>query len=84
MQDNFTIEYFDDSILTDILVSKNLVDCKNVIMKFCEENNISYKQIDILTSLIWLSMAPLHHHPLDKFLFYFGKYNLYNSLIGLK
>jgi len=82
MQNNFTIDYKDNNIVVDILVSKNLVDCKNVILKFCEENQICYKQIEILTSLIWLSMSPLHHHPLDKFLFYFGKYNLYNSIRG--
>ena len=80
MQDNFKIEYKDSNIVVDILVSKNLVDCKDVIVQFCQENNICYKEIQILTSLIWLSMCPLHHHPLDKFLFYFGKYNLYNSI----
>jgi len=26
-------------------------------------------------------MAPLHDHPLDTFLYYFGKYNLFLNLV---
>jgi hypothetical protein len=29
-----------------------------------------------------LNMSPLHEHPLDKFLYYFGRYHLYRSLNG--
>ena len=34
----------------------------------------------ILTSIIWLNMAPLHEYPFNNFLFNFGKYNLHKNL----
>ena len=34
----------------------------------------------IISSIIWLNMSPLHSYPLNLFLFYFGKYNLYKQL----
>ena len=42
--------------------------------------NIPGEVIDIIKSLIWLNMAPLHPQPIGDFLFYFGKYNLYLNL----
>ena len=34
----------------------------------------------MLTSIIWINMAPLHEYPFNNFLFNFGKYNLYKNL----
>ena len=42
--------------------------------------DFSLNKIEILRALIWINMSPLHHHPFDSFLFYFGKYNLFKSL----
>lgn len=72
----FTLEKVNDGLFCDILSSKNLIDCKQQIENFCEENNLYFSKVELLTSVIWINMAPLHIHPLDKFLFYFGKYNL--------
>jgi len=67
-------------ITCDVYVKKSLIDCKNILKQFCEDKNINFKSIEILTSLIWLNMSPLHEHPLDMFLYYFGKYNLHINL----
>ena len=67
---------FSEGIACDVYVKKSLIDCKNILKEFCEENDIIFNNIEILTSLIWINMAPLHEHPLDMFLYYFGKYNL--------
>ena len=75
----FTIKKGTD-IQCDVLVKKTLLDCKNQLIKFCYQNNIDYNKIEILTSIIWLNMSPLHEYPLDMFLYYFGKYNLFLSL----
>lgn len=64
------------NIKCDVVMKKMLSDCHSVLQKFCAKHQISYKNVQILTALIWLSMAPLHEYPLDKFLYYFGKYNL--------
>ena len=71
---------FTNGIRCDVLVKKSLLDCQQLLKSFCEVNGISYKKIQLLTSLIWLNMSPLHEHPLDMFLYYFGKYNLFVNL----
>jgi dTDP-glucose pyrophosphorylase len=71
---------FSEQIICDVYVKKSLIDCKNILREFCEDRNINFNNIEILTSLIWLNMSPLHEHPLDMFLYYFGKYNLYLNI----
>lgn len=79
----FYIEY-EDKIRCDVLVKNSLLECQEILKKFCDDNKISYTSIKILTSLIWLNMSPLHEHPLDMFLYYFGKYNLFLNLERLE
>jgi choline kinase len=71
---------FTSGIRCDVLVKKSLLECQELLRAFCNANQISYKTIEILTSLIWINMSPLHEHPLDMFLYYFGKYNLFINL----
>jgi NDP-sugar pyrophosphorylase family protein len=71
---------FSKGIRCDVHVKKSLIDCKSILKQFCEDNNINFNSIEILTALIWINMSPLHEHPLDMFLYYFGKYNLFLSL----
>jgi NDP-sugar pyrophosphorylase family protein len=68
-------------ITCDVLVKKSLIDCKIILKTFCDENDINFNSIEILTALIWINMSPLHDHPLDMFLYYFGKYNLHLNLL---
>jgi NDP-sugar pyrophosphorylase family protein len=57
-----------------------LNECKLLLDSFIEENGYDLNKVNILTSIIWLNMSPLHDYPLNKFLFTFGKYNLYKTL----
>lgn len=79
-RDLFTIELKKDEIHCDILRKENLVQCQRSLECFLEENGYDRKRVRILTALIWLNMSPLHHHPFDLFLFYFGKLNLWRAL----
>ena len=72
---------FSKGITCDVLVKKSLIDCKIILKTFCDENDINFNSIEILTALIWINMSPLHDHPLDMFLYYFGKYNLHLNLL---
>jgi hypothetical protein len=63
-----------------ILTSSTLNECKEVFHSFIENNLYDLKKVNVLTSLIWVNMAPLHEYPLNNFLFNFGKYNLYKNL----
>jgi len=63
-----------------ILINSKLNECKGLLHSFITENGYDLKKVKILTSIIWLNMAPLHEHPFNDFLFSFGKYNLYKNL----
>jgi aminoglycoside phosphotransferase (APT) family kinase protein len=63
-----------------ILTNSTLNECKELLHSFIKENLYDLKKVNILTSLIWINMAPLHEHPFNNFLFNFGKYNLYQNL----
>ena len=77
----FSVDFDNDTIVCDVFVKKTLLDFKSMLKDFCEYNQIDYSKIEILTSLIWINMSPLHEHPLDTFLYYFGKYNLFLNLV---
>jgi hypothetical protein len=77
---NFKILESNVGIECDILCSKNLLDCRLELHDFIVRNNFDLERVEMLTSIIWINMSPLHEHPIDKFLFNFGKYNLYRQL----
>ena len=55
-------------------------ECREIFSRFVIDNGYDLKKVNVLTSLIWLNMSPLHEFPLNNFLFNFGKYNLYKNL----
>jgi len=67
-------------IVCDVYVKRSNLECQEYLKNFCYNNDIDYKNINTLSSIIWINMAPLHEHPLDMFLYYFGKYNLFLNL----
>jgi choline kinase len=78
--DLFTIEAGENEVTCDIFRKENLVQCQKALFEFLDKNGYNSKKVKILTALIWLNMSPLHHHPFDRFLFYFGKLNLWRAL----
>lgn len=69
------------NVSCDLHRSHNMVIYQQNLLKFLETKNYDVRKIQILSALIWLNMAPLHVYPLNKFLFYFGKYNLWKLLL---
>lgn len=63
-----------------ILINSRLNECKGVLHTFIEQNNYDLNKVKVLTSIIWINMAPLHEYPFNNFLFNFGKYNLHKQL----
>jgi hypothetical protein len=63
-----------------IMCNSKLLECKQILKKFIDDNGYDYKKVEVLTAIIWINMAPLHEYPFNKFLFNFGKYNLYKAL----
>lgn len=67
-------------VKVELLMSNNLYNCRKVLYDFLEQEGFCKDKVELMTAIIWLNMAPLHNYPLDVFLFYFGKLNLYYSL----
>lgn len=79
----FTFEIdSDNSISVDLLCSHKLLSAKKGLIDFCKDNKLSMKKIEMITGIIWINMAPLHDKLLGDFLFYFGKLQLYKSIVG--
>lgn len=76
----FNININDDNITFDFYRKQILVECENYFKKWIEKNGYDYKKVRILTALIFLNIAPLHHDPYSKLLYYLGKSMLYEEL----
>ncbi len=72
-----------DIITINFFLRENLIRFLKVFENFVHENNFDLKHIRILSSLIYLNIAPLHHDPYNKFVFNFGRYLLNKSLNNL-
>lgn len=80
VKDLFTVNETKNKVEVDIYRKNNLVECEKIFLDWIKSKGYSINRVNILRSLIWINMSPLHHYPFDKFLFYFGKLNLYKSL----
>tara|TARA_B100000035_G_scaffold245676_1_gene214310 strand:+ start:10750 stop:13284 length:2535 start_codon:yes stop_codon:yes gene_type:complete len=76
----FDIKIKNENVIVDLKCNYTLINQLNDFDDFVKKNNLDLKKIKILTALIWLNMSPLHEYPLNEFLFYFGKYNLFLEL----
>lgn len=79
-QQAYTFQKTDNGIECDILRKHSLVKFQEILRNFVLSQGLDWQRVEILTALIWINMAPLHADPLNKFLFYFGKYHLSRSL----
>lgn len=74
---NVNINYANKNVNIDLKCNYTLINQLKNFDNFLLKNNMDLKKTKILTALIWLNMSPLHKYPLNEFLFYFGKYNLF-------
>lgn len=79
-RDLYEIKISGGQVECDIMRKQNLVECQAVFHNFLRREGYDIKKVKILTAIIWLNMSPLHHHPFNLFLYYFGKLNLWKAL----
>ena len=61
--------------------NKNTKSCSKLGIKiFVGHSPGNIKKVNILTALIYLNIAPLHHYPYSIFLFYLGKLTLHDAI----
>ena len=78
--DLFTVKKINGEVVADIHRRQSLIECQEVYHNWILENGYDLNKVKVLTSLIWLNMSALHHHPFDEFLYYYGKYTLLKTL----
>lgn len=76
----FEVNHKLNTIHYDFLRKQNLVDCEHYFKEWIENKGFDYKRVKIMTALIYLNIAALHHYPYSLLLFYLGK-NMLNDVL---
>lgn len=79
LQEKFTINKNSKKIQIKIQKIKNYKIIHDTYCKWLNLKKYDLKKVEIITALIFLNIAPLHHKPYNRFLFYLGKLMLFKS-----
>jgi len=74
----FEVDHSMDKIHFDFHRKQNLVDCQKFFKTWVLQNNLDYEKVQLMTALIFLNIAALHHYPYSLLLFYLGKSMLFD------
>jgi len=69
----FNVEHKLKDVQYDFLRKQNLVECENYFREWIISSGYEYERVQLLTALIFLNIAALHHYPYSLLLFYLGK-----------
>ena len=72
-KNKYEINWKNNNINFKISRKNSLIKCEKIFFQWAIENNYDVKKIKILTSLIFLNIAPLHHYPYSLLLYALGK-----------
>ena len=78
LENKFNIEINSDKLFFNFYRKFSHVECEKEFAKWLESNNYEIEKVYLLTSLIYLNIASLHHYPYDHLLFGLGYYMLWN------
>ena len=79
-QDLYSVKWEKNICEFDFLRKNMLVNCEEYFKEWLDTNNYSFNKVEVLTSLIFLNIAPLHHYPYSEMLFLLGKYMLFRNI----
>lgn len=79
-KDNYEVVWKDNKIDFDFHRKQKLVECERYYYKWLKANGYDVRKVKILTALIFLNIAALHHYPYVLLLYALGKEMLYNAL----
>ena len=80
LNNHFSIEWKEDRILFELKNKKINRECEKKFYEWCEEYGYSLKKVKILTAIIYLNIAALHHYPYSLLLYALGKFLLAKEL----
>lgn len=80
----FEIRIKGNTIEYNYLAKGNLLEYRGLFEMFISSNGYDSDRVRLLTSLVFLNIAPLHHDPYNKFLYYLGKSMLYDYILYIQ
>ncbi|HLB41665.1 MAG TPA: phosphotransferase [Gammaproteobacteria bacterium] len=75
----FSAQLRQHEISYDFHRTQLLVECEEFFEQWLKKEGYNYKKVRILTALIYLNIAALHHHPYSLLLFALGKTMLFKE-----
>ena len=69
----YEIDMDGTTINFDLLRRQTLIDCETWLQRYLTRNHYDYHKVKVLTALIYLNIATLHHSPYAEMLFHLGK-----------
>lgn len=76
----YSIDMDGDTVNFELLRRQILIDCERYFKLYLENNRYDRYKVEVLTALIFLNIAALHHQPYAEMLFHLGKTMLYGLL----
>jgi thiamine kinase-like enzyme len=80
-KDLYSVSWAPSEINYDVLRKQVLVECERYFVLWLEDNGYDTKKVLVITALIYLNIAALHHNPYSLLLFALGKSMLKKELI---
>ena len=79
-KNKYKIEISPDTINYSFKRKKILIECEKYFYQWLKDNNYDVKKVKILTALIYLNIAALHHEPYCHLLYNLGKKMLFDNV----
>lgn len=79
-RDEYTVRWEENVITYDFNRKQILVECENYYYKWLDKNGFDVSKVKIITALIFLNIAALHHYPYSLVLMALGKEMLQKTL----
>lgn len=81
-ENHFFVDWTTDQIKYDLFRKQILVQCEQFYSDWLIANGYDRKKVSVLTALIYLNIAALHHYPYCLLLYVLGKEMLFKSING--
>jgi aminoglycoside phosphotransferase (APT) family kinase protein len=72
-RDYYDVEWNEDDIRFDLLRRHILVECEQRYEEWLGEHGYDVRKVRVLTALVYLNIAALHHYPYSLLLYALGK-----------
>lgn len=79
-RDLFCVDWRDDGIDFDVHRKQSLVECEQYFNDWLGAHGYDARKVRVLTALIYLNIAALHHHPYSLLLYALGKSMLHSEM----